>query len=70
MEKEKYNEGYWFDTRVDKGGETAMNFLRARFPYRDWEERFASKKVLRNGVVLTGEEVLAKEDQLRSFREV
>jgi 23S rRNA pseudouridine1911/1915/1917 synthase len=65
------NEGFWFETRVGAVAAkvTAMEYLASLYPFRDWRERFASGKVLRNGVVLAGEEVVARGDVVRSFRD-
>ncbi len=65
------NEGFWFETRVDAVAKdaTAMQYLASLYPFRDWRERFASRNVLRNGGVLSGDEVVARGDVVRSFRD-
>lgn len=66
------NDGFWFEDHVDdKGaGKSVYDFFHSKFPYRDWHERIANGKVLRNGVVVMDESVVCvKGDVLRSFRD-
>ncbi len=65
------NEGFWFETHVGahNEGATVKEYLAALYPFRDWDERFASDKVVREGHVLKGDEKVTKGDVVRSFRD-
>ena len=68
MEEGPLNDGYWFENRIDRDGETVFHFLSSRFPYRDWEERFAGGFVTVDGIVAPGNLQLRRGNVVRSFR--